>query len=272
MPNFLCVTCGTQFTKSEAPPQRCPICDDDRQYVNAAGQQWTTLAEEQGRHANTFSEIAPGITTISTEPKLGIGERAYLLRTEHGNVLWDCLAYLDDATIAAVRGHGGIAAIAISHPHFFTTMLEWSQAFGNTPIYLHASHAPWVMRSGAAVRFWEGETVEALPGVTLLRCGGHFPGSSVLHWPAAFGGSGALFTGDTIKVVADPRYVTFMYSYPNDIPLDAQTVRAIASVVEPLPFVRLYDGWTAVTGDAKEAVRRSAERYIAHITARIGAK
>lgn len=147
-------------------------------------------------------------------------------------------------------------------------MVEWSRAFGDVPIYLHADHAPWVMRADGTVRFWEGESMEVAPGVRVLRCGGHFPGSSVLHWPAAEDGRGALFTGDTIKVVADARYVTFMYSYPNDIPLDARTVRAIADVVESLPFARLYDGWTAVTGvtgDAKEAVRRSAERYIAHV-------
>ncbi len=144
-------------------------------------------------------------------------------------------------------------------------MVEWSRAFGGAPISLHADHAPWVMRADGAVRFWEGESVELVPGVRVLRCGGHFPGSSVLHWPAAEDGWGALFTGDTIKVVADTRYVTFMYSYPNDIPLDARTVQAIADAVEPLAFARLYDGWTEVRGDAKEAVRRSAERYIAHV-------
>jgi glyoxylase-like metal-dependent hydrolase (beta-lactamase superfamily II) len=265
MQHYLCVTCGTQFGESETPPERCPICEDDRQYVNPAGQQWTTLAQERGRHTNTVGEIAPGIVTISTEPKLGIGERAYLLQTERGNILWDCIAYVDDATVGEVRQRGGIAAIAISHPHFFTTMVEWSRAFG-APIYLHADHMPWVIRPDEAI-FWEGESAEVLPGVRMLRCGGHFPGSSVLHWPAAEGGRGALFTGDTIKVVADTRYVTFMYSYPNDIPLNSQTVRAIADVVEPLPFARLYDGWTAVSGavDAKEAVRHSAERYIAHL-------
>jgi glyoxylase-like metal-dependent hydrolase (beta-lactamase superfamily II) len=273
MHHYLCVTCAMQYGERETPPERCTICDDDRQYVNLAGQQWTTLTQEQGRHTNILAEIAPGIVTISTEPKLGIGERAHLLRTEHGNILWDCIAYLDDATIAAVRELGGIAAIAISHPHFFSTMVEWSRAVGGAPIYLHADHAPWVMRPDAAIHFWEGESVEVLRGVTMLRCGGHFPGSSVLHWPAAEDGQGrrgALFTGDTIKVVADPRFVTFMYSYPNDIPLDARTVRAIADVVEPLPFARLYDGWTTVTGDAKEAVRRSADRYIAHVQGTAG--
>ncbi len=123
MQHYLCVTCGTQYAESEEPPERCVICEDDRQYVPPGGQQWTTLAREQaqGRHTNTVAEVAPGIVTISTDPKLGIGQRAYLLRTEQGNVLWDCVSYLDEATEAEVRARGGIAAIAISHPHFFTT-------------------------------------------------------------------------------------------------------------------------------------------------------
>jgi hypothetical protein len=121
------------------------------------------------------------------------------------------------------------------------------------------------MRSGPAIHYWDGERRELAPGFTLVRCGGHFHGSTVLHQAGANGRPGALFTGDTIKVVADRRYVTFMYSYPNDIPLDAQTVQHIADCVAPLDFDRLYDGWTQVAGDAKASVARSATRYIAHL-------
>jgi len=267
MEQYLCVTCGTQYPASDTPPVRCPICEDDRQYVNPGGQRWTTLAalRSDGAHANSFSELAPGITTIATTPKVGIGERAYLIQTGGGNVLWDCIAYLDEATVREIGRRGGIQAIAISHPHFYTTMVEWSRAFDNAPILLHADNAPWVMRPDPAVRYWEGETHDLLPDVTLARCGGHFPGSTVLHWRQAHDGSGALFTGDTIKVVADTRWVTFMYSYPNSIPLDEATVRRIVSAVAPLPFAHLHDGWTSVSGDAKEAVRRSADRYITHL-------
>ncbi len=250
------------------PPARCPICEDERQYVNPDSQQWTTLAALCGRHRNTLSALAPGITTISTTPKVGIGERAYLLQTSNGNVLWDCIAYLDETTTQAIRAQGGLAAIAISHPHFHTMMVEWSRALGDVPIYLHADNRPWVMRPDAAIHFWEGERLELLNDVTLVRCGGHFPGSSVLHWRQAYDNRGALFTGDTIKVVADPRWVTFMYSYPNSIPLDEPAVRRIAASVEPLPFAQLHDGWTSVTGDAKAAVVRSAERYIVHLQGR----
>jgi glyoxylase-like metal-dependent hydrolase (beta-lactamase superfamily II) len=168
-----------------------------------------------------------------------------------------------------VEERGGLAAIAISHPHFFTGMVEWSRAFDGAPIFIHAADRQWVMRSDDAIQFWEGETAEPLPGsgLTLLRCGGHFPGSCVLHWPVGADGSGALLTGDTIQVAADRRWVSFMYSYPNMIPLGAETIRRIVTTVEPYPFDRLYGGWSGsiVQNDAEEAVRRSAERYLRQI-------
>jgi glyoxylase-like metal-dependent hydrolase (beta-lactamase superfamily II) len=145
-------------------------------------------------------------------------------------------------------------------------MVEWSRAF-EAPIFLHADNRPWVMRPDDAIRFWESETKELLPGVTIVRCGGHFPGSSALHWAGGAGGRGALFTGDTIMVVSDRRYVSFMYSYPNLIPTNATAVRRIVGAVEPFAFERLYSSWPGklIAEDAKAAVRRSAERYIAHI-------
>ncbi|HEU5440710.1 MAG TPA: MBL fold metallo-hydrolase [Ktedonobacterales bacterium] len=265
MPKYICVTCGTQFPESASPPAGCPICQDDRQYVNPHGQQWTTLEAERGKHAISLEELAPGIMTIGAEPKLGIGERAYLIETSHGNVMWDLIAYFDQASVEAIQAKGGVSAIAISHPHFFTTMVDWSEALGGVPIYLHADHRPWVIRPDDAVHYWDGETHELLPDVTLIRCGGHFPGSTVLHWAAADDGAGALFTGDTIKVVADTRWATFMYSYPNTIPLDERTVRHIAQSVATRRFAHLYDGWTEMSGDARAGVQRSAERYIAHL-------
>src|SRR6266545_2207887 len=266
MENYVCITCGTQYPASSAAPAHCPICEDDRQYVNQNGQQWTTLAELRRQHTNDLTPIDPGITAIRTAPGVAIAQQAHLIQTSAGNVLWDCISFLDDATIAEVRGRGGIAAIAISHPHFYSSMVEWSRAF-DAPIYLHADNRPWVMRRDDAIQFWDGDTHMVLPGLTIVRCGGHFPGSSVLHWAGGAGGRGALFTGDTINVVADRRYVSFMYSYPNQIPLNARTIRRIVAAVEPFAFDRIYGSWSGsiVAEDAKEAVRRSAERYIAHI-------
>jgi hypothetical protein len=101
----------------------------------------------------------------------------------------------------------------------------------------------------------------------LIRCGGHFPGGTVLHWAAGAEGRGALLSGDILQVVSDRRYVSFMYSYPDLIPLPASAVRRIVAAVEPFQFDRIYGGWwgRAVATDAKAAVARSAERYIAAI-------
>jgi hypothetical protein len=267
MENYICITCGTQYPASSAAPAHCPICEDDRQYVNQNGQQWTTLPELRQDHTNTFVELAPGITAIRTAPVFAIGQQAHLIQTPAGNLLWDCISFLDDATVAEVRRRGGISAITISHPHFYSSMIEWSHALG-APIYLQAENRPWVMRPDQAVQFWEGDAKEFLPGLTVLRCGGHFPGSSVLHWADGADGRGALFTADTINVVADRRYVSFMYSYPNQIPLGASAVRGIVAAVEPYSYDRIYGSWpgSIVAEDARAAVWRSAERHIAHIS------
>jgi hypothetical protein len=266
MDAWICTTCGAQFPPSAAAPAHCPICEDDRQYVGPNGQQWTTLAQMSATHHNTFTTIDSDLVGIRTEPLFAISQHATLIRTPAGNVLWECVNYLDDETIERVKALGGIAAISSSHPHMYGSMIEWSHAF-DAPIYLHADNRPWVVRPDDAIRFWEGETNEVLPGVTLVRCGGHFPGSSALHWAGGANGRGALFAGDTIMVVSDTRYVSFMYSYPNLIPLNARAVRGVVAAVEPFAFERLYSSWPGkvVAEDAKAAVRRSADRYIAHI-------
>lgn len=274
MEHFICVTCGTPYPASATPPAHCPICLDDRQYLRPDGQQWTTLTamRASGRYTNAIEVVAPGVTGILTQPEFAIGQQAHLIQTPHGNLLWDCISYLDDTTVAAVNQRGGLAAIAISHPHFFSSMVAWSEAFDHAPIWLHADFAPWVMHPAPAVHFWEGETHALVPGVTLIRCGGHFPGSTVLHWLDGAAGRGALFTGDTITVVADRRWVSFMYSYPNTIPIDERTVRHIVTAVEPYSFDVLYGGWRGrvVAPDAKGAVARSAERYIRHVRGEAG--
>jgi hypothetical protein len=52
----------------------------------------------------------------------------YSVQSPGGNVLWDCISLIDGATIEAVRKLGGLAAIAISHPHYSSAMVEWSRA------------------------------------------------------------------------------------------------------------------------------------------------
>ena len=161
---FLCVTCGTQFSETLAAAGHCPICEDERQYVNPDGQKWTTLAELRSSHKNTIKQEEPDLFSINTEPKFGIGQRAFLIRTDKGNILWDCVALLDDATIARVNELGGIAEIAISHPHYYTSMVEWSRAFGGVPIHLHEAERPWVMRPDPSIKFWTGARTSCAGG------------------------------------------------------------------------------------------------------------
>jgi hypothetical protein len=265
---FLCVTCGTQYPPSSEHPEHCPICEDERQYVGLNGQKWTTLADMQGKHKNTIKEEEPGLFSINTEPGgVGIGQRAFLIRTPAGNVLWDCVAFLDDATIRRLEELGGVAAIAISHPHYYTTMVEWSRALGGPPIHIHALDKQWVMRPDSCVKFWDGDS-KGLPGGLKLVCtGGHFDGFQVLHWPGGAEGKGVLMAGDQPQVAMDPRQVSFMYSYPNMIPLNAPAIRRITSTLGALAFDRLYGAFPArgkgiVPTGARAVVERSADRYL----------
>lgn len=263
MTNFICTTCGAQYTESDEPPAECNICTDERQFVGWSGQGWTTLAKLQESHRNVVRLEEAGLYGIGMEPSFAIGQRALLITHPEGNILWDCIPLIDDGVVEMVKGIGGISAIAISHPHYYTGMVEWSRAF-DCPIYLHATDRQWVMRPDSAIEFWDGETREPGNGITLVRCGGHFEGGSVLHWPEGAGGNGVILSGDILQVVQDRRWVSFMYSYPNLIPLPASTVRRIVDSVGPFEFDRIYGAWWGKTvfTDAKEAVQRSAERYI----------
>ena len=267
MENFICVQCGAQFDETAQPLPRCPICEDERQFVRQEGQAWTTLEHLATNHHNRFEEEAPQLLGIGTEPEFAIGQRALLLQSPRGNLLWDCITLLDDKTIAEVNARGGIRAIAISHPHFYSSMVEWAECF-DAQIFLHAEDRPWVMRKSPRIEFWKGATLAFWDSVTLIHCGGHFEGGTVLHWPAGANGNGALLTGDIITVVQDRRYVSFMRSYPNLIPLGPAAIRRIIDAIEPLSFDQIYGGWwkANVLSDAKAAVAHSAERYLRAIS------
>lgn len=271
MERWICTACGTQFTEAEQPPDVCPICNDDRQPPNINEEQWTTLARLTAEPRTVRVEaVEPGLVGIGAEPGFGIGQRPLLVRTPAGNVLWDCMAYLDDAVEQAVRDHGGLTAIAISHPHFHATMVEWADRF-DVPIHIHADHRAWVMRPSPRVRFWEGDTLELAPGATMVRLGGHFPGSSILHWEHAADGQGVLLTSDTIYPLPASGWVSFMYSYPNMLPLPASEVARIRDAIAPYAFDRIYTSWFGreLTGGAHETVLASADRYLAALHGKV---
>ena len=266
---YVCATCGVQYAETDGPPERCVICEDPRQFVPEQGQQWTTLPRLRSGHHNVVRDAEPGLTEIWTEPRFAIGQRALLVHAPGGGVLWDCVTLIDDETVAAVRARGGIVAIAVCHPHYYSAIVEWAEAFG-APVYLHAADRAWAVRPSPHLVHWEGERMALPGGLTLVRTGGHFAGSAVLHWPGGAGGRGALVTGDSLKTALDRRHVSFVRSSPNDLPLSADDADAVAASVADLPFERLYSfrhGMVIETG-ASEAVRASARRHRAALEGR----
>jgi hypothetical protein len=262
VPNFVCQTCGTQFPESAEPPPECPICEDPRQYVPPEGQRWTTLDELRRDHRNEVRDDA-GFTGIGTEPSFAIGQRLLLAPAGETNVMWDCITLVDDESVRAVEERGSVRAIAISHCHYYSSMVEWSHALGGVPTYVHEDDREWVMRPDPVVELWRGETLDLGDGLTLIRCGGHFAGGQVLHT------GDTLLSGDIVQVIPDRAWVSFMYSYPNLIPLDAPAIKGIVAALEPFEFDRIVGAWweRVVPLDGKEIVRRSAERYLRAIGA-----
>ncbi len=274
---FICATCGVQFAprtdRPEEPPSCCPICEDERQYVGRSGQRWTTMeAMRAGGRTSVVAEVEPGLTTVNTSPSFAIGQQSHLIQTPVGNLLWESVSLWDDDGIAALKARGGVSAIAISHPHFYSAMVEVSHAFGGVPIFLPAADREWIMRPDPAIHFWDGETASPLPGsgLTLIRVGGHFPGATDLLWPDGAEGRGVLFSGDEPQVAADTRWVSFLYSYPNMIPLSSSEVRRIGATLAPYRFDRIYGSWTGkvVPTDGHGVVARSVERYVQYVTDR----
>ena len=262
----LCRRCGVQYPLA-AGTGPCPVCEDEREYVDWAGQRWTTPADlaAEGLRGEVREEV-PGLWGIGTTPSFAIGQRALLVPGPGGNVLWDCTALLDDDTVARVHERGGIAAIAVSHPHYYSTVAAWSREFGDVPVYVHAADRDWVP-PGVEAAPWDGAEHEILPGRTLVHLGVHFAGGSVLHWADGTDGRGAVCAGDIVTVVPDRRWVGFMYSYPNLIPEHPDTVRRAVAVLSRFRYASLYGAWWGhvVVGDAHPTVVASARRYLHHL-------
>ena len=208
---WICTTCGTQYAPAERPAMRCAICDEERQFVLPTGQQWTTLGQLRKSHMATFRREGE-LIGIGTSPAFGIGQRALLLRTPAGNLLWDCVSLIDEAMVEIINALGGLKAIAISHPHYYTTMIDWSAAFGDIPVYLHAADKKWIMRFAPCLRLWDEDSKQILAGLTLIRVGGHFEGGTVLHWAQGASDKGALLSGDLLQVTLDRKFVSYHQS------------------------------------------------------------
>lgn len=256
----LCATCGVENDTDE---QVCAICADERQYVPRDGQRWTTLADRAAEGCSIeVSEVEPDCWALHATPRADIGQRAMLVRTPAGNLLWEVPGFLDADARRAVAGLGGVAAVMSSHPHMYGCQLEWGRAFG-APVYVAEADRGWVRRWGreGEIVTWS-EPFEVLPGVLATQPGGHFPGSTVALWQAGAEGRGVLLSGDTCKALPDAGWVSFMRSFPNLLPLSAAVVERVAASILELEFDRLYDNFgLQVAGDARRVVLRSAQRY-----------
>ncbi|KAF2146811.1 uncharacterized protein K452DRAFT_218692 [Aplosporella prunicola CBS 121167] len=266
---LICKTCATQFDAPASNPlPNCRICDDPRQYVPSSGQQWSSLRELRGKYENKWKEDPDlkGVWSIWTEPKFGIGQRAFLIETPEGNVLWDLIAFLDQPTIDFINSKGGLKAIVISHPHYYTTHPEWARTF-NCPVYISAEDEEWVNRAASATaprRLITEPTLDVVPGVTAIKTGGHFPGSLVLLWKKE------LFIADSIVTVPSGLYFkdrppgttsyTFMWSIPNMIPLPPSEVMKMWKAIAPYEFEATHGAFLGMDvrrPDAKKAVLES---------------
>ena len=159
MDAFICTTCGTQYAPTPKPPEACAICDDERQFVPPSGQAWTTLKRLERSHMPTFRDEA-GLMGIGMTPVFGINQRALLVPGGQGNVLWDCISLVSDVMVDLIKGIGGLSAIAISHPHYYTTMVDWSRAFGGIPVILHAADRQLIMHPICCLELCSFETKE----------------------------------------------------------------------------------------------------------------
>lgn len=201
---FICVTCGVQYENSVEAPTKCDICGEERQYLRSNGQSWTTLEKliKEGTYTNTIHIEEEQLYSLTTNPSFGIGQTAYLIKDKDFNLLWDCITYIDQPTVSQITELGGIDAIALSHPHYFSSQVEWAEAF-NAPIYIHEDDREWVTRPSDHIVFWSGESLELQKGIILQRIGGHFKGGTILEWQSGNSQKGILLTGDIIRVVAD---------------------------------------------------------------------
>jgi hypothetical protein len=257
----ICTACGTQFPLEHAP-ELCSICTDDRQAVPEQGQSWTTLNELSDNYGVITKKINDSLYELRIVPTFAIGQRALLIVTPGGNILWDCIALLNESTIDFIKSKGGLKAIIFSHPHYYSTMNDWAEVF-DCPIYIHESDEPWIFNKGSRVSLWSGVEKVLWDGIRLINVGGHFPGSSILY--ASFlSPKGAVLCGDTFCISPDKRHMAVMYSFPNRIPLPLREIRRVKEQMSFLEFDTMYGfySYQNIYPDAKEILEKSLARYV----------
>lgn len=209
--------------------------------------------------------------------------------------------YLDGETTDFIHEKGGLKAIVISHPHYYTTHLEWARIF-DCPVYLAEDDKEWLCQSDSEGwrRFLKNDVEEIISGVTAAKPGGHFIGSLVLCWDKK------LFVADTLVTVpvripsislhtplTDLRTdsltlqsalyhinrppgttsYAFMWSIPNMIPLSPAQMLHMWRVLERLEFASTHGAFVGtevrdpkVKGRVLESMKIQArgEGYVEH--------
>jgi glyoxylase-like metal-dependent hydrolase (beta-lactamase superfamily II) len=258
---LICTACGTQFPSGKPLPALCPICNDDRQYIGDGGQTWKDTDALNKEYTVTINRVNDHLYELKMMPDFAIGQRAFLVLSGGGNVLWDCIPLLNEDTIAFIKSKGGLKAIAISHPHYYSTMHQWARLF-NCPVYIHQSDEEWVMYKGSFVHYWSGDDMPVWDGMKIINIGGHFPGSSVFYIPSMSAG-GTLLCGDSLYIARSKQHIAVMHSYPNQIMLTKNEFVSVYRKMEGLEFDTLHGAFVgqSLAGNANEIFVSSMNRY-----------
>ena len=258
---LICSTCGTAYEQNSVP-EICTICLDERQWVPASGQSWTTPGELHNKHSVKLNRLQERLYEMEINPMFAIGQRALLVLSDQGNVLWDCIPLLDEMAIEFIKAKGGLKAIAFSHPHFYSNMNEWAGVF-DCPVYIHKNDAKHIMVKGNHIQLWEGDEMNLWDGMKIINMGGHFAGSSILHVPF-LSTAGTIICGDTLFLSPDKKHFSAVYSSPNRIPLPIAEMRRIEKRLEHIPFDSFY-GYIKTQNlhhNVKAILKNSMARYV----------
>lgn len=257
----ICHACGTQYTQSEIEDNHCKICDDDRQYIPESGQTWTTHQELLKSRSVQIKCIKNNLYELTILPSFAIGQRAFLILSEGGNILWDCIPLLDESTNAFINSKGGLKAIAISHPHYYSNMQTWASTF-NCPVCIHENDKAWAPKADE-INLWDGEQKNLWDGIEIIKTGGHFPGACILSVPF-LSEKGTIFCGDSLQISRSKRFISIMYSYPNQIPVPVSEIERIRHLLEKFQFDTLYGAFSFqnLTTDVKDILEKSMDIYL----------
>ena len=259
---IICSTCGTYYP-IDAAPALCTICLDERQYIPPTGQSWTRPEELHRKHSSKLNKLHERLYEIEINPMFAIGQRALLVLSEKGNVLWDCIPLLDELTLEFIRSKGGLKAICFSHPHYYSNMNDWADAF-NCSVYIHENDAMHIMVKGDRIQLWKGDELQLWDGMKIMLIGGHFAGSSILHVPF-LSNQGAILCGDTLFLSPNKKHFSVLWSYPNRMPLPLSEMKRIKERLERIPFDSFY-GYISIQNlyiDVKKVFEESMDRYFA---------